>query len=85
MGRAVPSADRNAQENIYFVDDLISADAQRLMWFNPGKTLSRTAWGSRQTRALCHLRTHQMLNRMRQSKAFRCSQNAARVTPPGTV
>ncbi len=55
--RAVPSADHDAQENIYFVghqntpeqraavDDLVSAhnaDAHWLMWFNPGKALSVT-------------------------------------------
>ena len=55
--RAVPSADRDAQENICFgghqstpeqraaVDDLVSAhnaDAHWLMWFNPGKALSVT-------------------------------------------
>ena len=55
--RAVPSADHDAQENIYFVghqntpeqraavDDLVSAhnaDAHWLMWFSPGKALSVT-------------------------------------------
>ena len=59
----VPSADHDAQENIYFVghqntpeqraavDDLVSAhnaDAHWLMWFNQGKrSLSRTTWSSR--------------------------------------